>query len=354
MSPFIAAAAVEVNSGGASAPARQRIQLLPIGVIELRDGRGPFLLPRQAAAAVIEATRAHAGRTAIMVDYDHQHHFGVRDGVAAQAPAAGWIDPASLEADDSGIWATVEWTPAARARLEAREYRYISPLFAFDPKSKEVRSILAAGLTNVPAIEALAAAASAQHPENRTMEISRIAAALGLADSATEDEVLEKLKELSGAAGTAAATVQAVAAAAKRLGLKPEASVDELVAAAAAAKADPAKFVPVAALEALQATVSRLSAERAEGLVAAAMAAGKVAPALKDWAIAYATSDEAAFQDWLAKAPAILEPGRADVAGAAAGGDGLTDEERKVAASLRLTPEAYLAAKTGQPIKKEA
>ncbi|MFN3370996.1 MAG: phage protease [Sphingomonadaceae bacterium] len=351
--PFIAAAAVEVNSAGASAPGRQRIQLLPIGVIELRDGRGPFLLPRAAAAAVIEATRAHAGRTAIMVDYDHQHHFGVRDGVAAQAPAAGWIDPATLEADDQGIWATVEWTPAARARLEAREYRYISPLFAFDPKSKEVRSILAAGLTNVPAIEALAAAASAQHPETKLMELSKIAAALGLADSATEAEVLARLEELSGAAGTAAATSQAIAVAASRLGLKPDASVDELV-AAAAQKADPAKFVPFSALEALQQTVSRLSAERAEGIVAAAMAAGKVAPALKDWAIAYATSDEAGFRDWVAKAPAILEPGRADVAAAKVAADGLTDDERKVAASLRLSPEAFLAAKTGQPSKKEA
>jgi phage I-like protein len=335
-----AAAAVEVPR---SAEARQRLQLLPIGRVDLRDGRGPYFLSAENAADVIEATRRQAGRTDILVDYDHQHHFGVKEGVAAQAPAAGWIKPDSLTADAQGIWGEVEWTPAAAERLQAREYRYVSPLFAFDPKTRAVRALLAASLTNVPAIESLAAAASAKtQPEKDPMDYSQIATALGLAEGATLDDILAKIAAMAPATTAASA----VAAAARKLGLAETATVDELV--AAAAKPDPAKFVPVDALTDLQSKVARFTADRVEQLVAAAMEAGKVAPALKDWAVSYATKDEAGFQDWLAKAPAILGPGATITAAAGQlGGDGLTESERAVAKMLGRTPEQFLAAKKG-------
>lgn len=344
------AAAVEV--GLAEGSPVKRLQLMPLGKVELRDGRGPFTVGDP--HALIEATRGHAGKTHIVVDYDHQHFFGVKPGVAAQAPAAGWIDPASLRVEDDGIWGDVEWTAAAAEKLRAREYRYVSPLFAFDEKSGAVLAILNASLTNVPAIEALAAAASADlgsTMETEQMLLAKIAAALGLADSATEEEVMQSLTALKdGNAGMATASA-AIAAAAAQLGLPATATAADIAAAAvAAAKSqdgpDPAKFVPIAAMTDLQTRLAALEGDKAAAVVAAAMEAGKVSPAQKDWATAYASKDLAAFEAYLKTAPVIIAPG-AQLAAAAsqAGGDGLTDSERQVAKMLGRTPEQMLAAK---------
>ncbi|MFN7400568.1 MAG: phage protease [Sandaracinobacter sp.] len=357
-----AAAAIEVRVAEGS-PAT-RLQLMPLGAVELRDGRGPFRLDD--AAAVIEATKRHAGQTHIVVDYDHQHFFGVKPGVAAQAPAAGWIDPASLRVEDDGIWGDVEWTAAAAEKLRAREYRYVSPLFAFDETSGAVLAILNASLTNVPAIEALAAAAGVEWAANskgaasadltpdpnatqetEQMLLAKIAAALGLADSATEEEVMLKLASLNqGAAGVAAATAS-IAAAAVKLGLSADATADQVAAAAVAkAEPDPAKFVPISAMTDLQTRLAALEGDKVAAVVAAAMEAGKVSPGQKDWAISYASKDLAAFEAYLKTAPVIVAPG-AQLAAAAAqpGGDGLTESERQVAKMLGRTPEQMLAAK---------
>lgn len=344
-----AAASVEVGIDGDGQPT-QRIQLLPVGRIELRDGRGPYRLDQGDAGRVIDATRQLLGRQDMVVDYDHQHFFGVKDGVGAQAPAAGWIKPDSIRAEADGIWADVAWTPAAQAKLAAREYRYVSPLFHFDPKTMAVVAIANASLTNVPAIESLAAAATATTKEPTNMTYAKIAAALGLAEDATEDDIMAKIAAMiEGAqpAAAAAAAQTALAAAAGRFGLAATATVDELI-AAAAAKPDPAKFVPADALADLQKTVSALADGKAEGVVAAAMAEGKVAPALKDWALDYAKRDLPGFQGWLGKAPVILDPAKViDTVAAAAGQDGLTEAERSAAKMLGLTAEQFLKTKKG-------
>ena len=344
-----AAAAVEVSLAAEGSPVK-RLQLMPLGKVELRDGRGPFKV--EDPHAQIETTRGNAGNTHLVVDYDHQHHFGVKPGVAAQAPAAGWIDPASLRVEDDGIWADVEWTAAAADKLRAREYRYVSPLFAFDEKSGAVLAILNASLTNVPAIEALAAAASADlttdPQEIDNMLLAKIAAALGLADSATEEEVMQSLAALKDSSAGMASASAAVAAAAAQLGLPATATVAEVAAAAVAAKADPDPklYAPVSAVTALQAQLAELQKDKAAGIVAAAMEAGKVSPALKDWAINFATTDPAGFNDYLDKAPVILQPGAQLAAAAAqAGADGLTDAERATAAMLGVPADKFLAAK---------
>lgn len=342
-----AAAAIEVRVAEGS-PAT-RLQLMPLGSVELRDGRGPFRLDD--AAAVIEATKRHAGSTHIVVDYDHQHFFGVKPGVAAQAPAAGWIDPASLRVEDDGIWGDVEWTAAAAEKLRGREYRYVSPLFAFDETSGAVLAILNASLTNVPAIEALAAAASADLStmETDTMLLAKIAAALGLADSATEEEMMHSLTSLKeGNAGMATVSAS-IAAAAAQLGLPATAGVAEIAAAAVAkAEPDPAKFVPIAAMADLQARLAVLEGDRVAATVAAAMEAGKVTPNQKDWALSYARKDLADFEAYLQAAPVIVAPG-AQLAAAAsqAGSDGLTDAERATAAMLGVPADKFLAVKKG-------
>lgn len=348
------AAAVEVVSEGRP---KRRIQLLPAGTLHLRDGRGPFFLPPEAMAAVVEATRAHAGRADIMVDYDHQSFYGAVEGVGGRAEAAGWIDAATLDAGADGIWADVAWTPAAEARLRAREYRYLSPLFTFDAETKQVRCILNAGLTNTPAITELAAvasrqAASGQTPQENDVSISNIARALGLPAGATEEQALAAAAGLKAGADAAAA----VAAAAQKFGLKAGATVDELVAAAArssASRPNPAEFVPIDAVKALQDEVAALKSsidgDKALQAVAAALAAGKISPAMKNWAVSYAQADLAGFEGYAAAAPVIVAAGEQFAAlaagAAAASADGLTADERAVAASMGISAESFLAAR---------
>lgn len=341
---YIAAAtAVEAVSEGVP---KRRIHLMPIGVIHLRDGRGPYLLAdRDAANVVVEASRARAGNTAIMVDYDHQSYYGAREGVGGRAPAAGWIDPASLTVEADGIWADVEWTGAAAAKLAAREYRYLSPLFTYDPATRAVRALVNAGLTNTPAIEQLAAVASQSFQSENEMDLSKIAVAAGLAAAATESEIVTKVVAL-----TAAAT--ALAAASAKLGLGADASPGDLV--AAATKPNPAEFVPIAVVKDLQTQVaglqSAIQGDKAEAAVAAAMRGGKVTPAMKGWAEGYAKADLAGFEAFVAAAAVILKAGEqfgrlSDPP--PTGEHGLSREEAAVAASMGLTTEEYVAAKRG-------
>ena len=218
-----AAAAVALAPPAAGAPSR--VQLFPLGRTTLRDGRVFEIADAAAAQTVIANTLGYAGRMALVIDYDHQTEFGAKPGVGGKAPAAGWIETASLTVEPDGIWGEVSWTPAAAAALEAREYRYLSPMF-FHAKDGRVLALKGAGLVNVPAIDQLAAVASAT-PETNLMDLTKIAAALGLAATATETEIL---------AGIAAANAgaPAVAAAATQLGLAATASLADVVAAAVA------------------------------------------------------------------------------------------------------------------------
>lgn len=328
-----AAASVEVVSDGAP---KRRIQLLPIGKIEMRDGRGPFLLADRAAAeAVVSASRARARATDILVDYDHQSLYGAGEGVGGRAPAAGWISPASLSAEDDGIWADVDWTPAAEEQLGRREYRYISPLFSYEPASGRVLAILNAGLTNTPAIRELAAVASTQTETRMDLrDLSKIAAALALAATATEDEIVLAIGKMT----------DGIAAAAAKLNLPKTASLDEVI--VAASTVDPTHYVAASVVTDLTKRLATLEAEKGEAIVAAAMKAGKIVPAQKDFWVGRMKADPVETAAYLEAAPAILEPGELIAAAAVKpGSDGLTADERAAAAAIGVSAEAYAKAK---------
>jgi phage I-like protein len=121
---------------------------------------------------------------------------------------------------------------------------------------------------------------------------------------------------------------------------------------------DPKLYVPMAAFTELQTTVSQLqhstSVAHAASLVDAASKAGKLTPALRGWALAYASKDPAEFEVWVAAAPVIVpggvDPALADAATAeaariAAQGAVLTKDELAVCTQLGLDPKAYSATK---------
>lgn len=319
---------------------RSRVLLFPMGEAALRGhGKKVRLVDEAHARDVIAASVAHAGNANIPVDYDHQLVFGAQKGVGGQAPAAGWIDPASLTADAQGIWATVEWTQTAAARLAAREYRYVSPSF-WDGPDGRLRAIAHLSLVNYPAITDLPAVASVTNPENPQM--NKIALALGLPADASEEAILAAIAKM----GTPPA---AMATAASALGLGADATLEAVLTAAAAAATatpDPTKFVPVDALTAANARLNALEAERHERIITAAAEAGKITPALRPWATDLLKKDEKAFEAYLASAPVLVtagaqlsdQPGDKDA-------NGLTPTEIQTASALGLSAEAFAAEK---------
>ncbi|MFZ5746369.1 MAG: phage protease [Pseudomonadota bacterium] len=314
------------------------VQLFPYGTWKGRNGLGPYTLSDRAhAERVIAATAAAQGPVDLMFDYDHQVAFA--PAVAGQAPASGWIK--RLVAEDDGLWADVEWTAAASARIAAREYRYTSPYFLHDKQGRITR-ILNAALTNTPNFNLAAVASATGLPgESRMDELDKILAALGLGEDAGADAAVASINGLRSASAAVAAV----------LGIDEAAAASAIVAEIKALKAraenpDPAKFVPATVADELRGQLAEINAERGEAAIAGAIKAGKLAPAEKDWAIGYyAEKGATAFASMLANRPVILAPG------VQPGGDRkvekgkLSDEELAVASAMGLTAEQFAAAR---------
>ena len=360
-------------TAGPAGDAPQWVQLLPSGTFAGRDGAGPYTLGD--AQAVIDATLAAASGADLPIDYDHQILWSRDNG--QPAVASGWIK--EVEARPDGIWGRVEWTPVAAARLRAREYRYLSPVFWHDAAGRNLR-IEHAALTNTPNLE-LAAVASRLHSNGgERMDLKQLIAALGLPADATADKVIAAVKAL---AADGAKSRAAHSAMAKRLGLPEDATIvdleqgvhgcldaiDETAKAlgvtdpvnpaqlAACAKAlatkqgqtagpDPTKHVP---MEQFQAVASRLKAledsqikDKAAAAVAEAMQAGKVIPSTKEWAMAYASQDPTGFAAYVAAMPAIVIPGQEGPNGPPPAGPGQMDEAAlAVCSQLGIPAEDY-------------
>ncbi len=306
--------------------------MLPAGECSARDGRGPFRTgDRTALEGILAQTRTYHGQTDMVVDYDHQS-FAVFSGEkTVSAKAAGWVR--QLEARDDGIWANIEWTKAAAEAIEAKEYRYLSPVIPHG-KDGQVRMILSVALTNVPAthLEALSAATIIFDEPDRNPDMDQILAALGLAKGSGEDAVLSALNAML-AANTAMATALGLDKAAKpaevqaaltamigqrgklleAAGLAATARPEDAIAALAALKAgtapDPTRFVPIEQVTAMQADLKALKEgaldKEAEAAVTEAMRAGKVSPGMKNWAIAHFKADKKSFETFLEGSPAL-------------------------------------------------
>ncbi len=334
-SGVIAAAMDGSDPVGPDGEPRNRIHLLPLGSFEVRGIGKTFTMDKAAALKVIQASQAFLGRTDMVVDFDHQSYYASR-GAGNQAAAAGWIKTSSLALEDDGIWADVEWTPAARQLLKDKQYRYLSPVF--DDKGGVVAQLYNVALTNSPAIEELAAAAALQH-EGTPMDLKKIAAALGLGEDATEAQICAAIAALN----TTTASVRAA------LGARED---EDLVVAAQTLKTsgtpDPSKWAPADVVKGLQDQVNALTAasidDKATSAVDGAIKAGKITPATRDYWLANAKADLAGFEKYVAASAAIVPPEQRRLAGEpAARRTTLTAQEKQIAASMGLAEDKFLA-----------
>lgn len=277
--------------------ASERIQILPAGAFRALDGRptevDAWLLDAAGAATLIAAAAARS--TPYVLDYEHQSLAAAQGGI--KAPAAAWFK--TLEwVEGDGLYATdVQWTDAARALIEADEYRYLSPVFAWDRATGRVTALLNAALTNVPGLDGLSgvaeliAARLAIDPGAAPLILTgapmdelldRIRYFLNLPITATAAEVTAVLVKLidqlagDGMANAAEVAARIAAGASETAALRSEL-------ASARAAADPAQFVPFAVHAALTRQVAELQAEieqrdRAD-LIEVALSDGRILPA---------------------------------------------------------------------------
>ncbi|MEP1253247.1 MAG: phage protease, partial [Alphaproteobacteria bacterium] len=317
------------------------IKLLPAGTFSCRDGRGPFHAGDSAPPQlVLSQPKTLLAATEMMVDYDHQSIFGAVEGVGGTAKAAGWIK--GFEVRDDGIYGQVQWTETASAAIRAREYRYISPLFTIEKTTGKVMALRNVALVNMPALDLEAIAARFSHSNIQDIPMEQIALALGLAGTASEAEILAAI----------AATQQSHTAIAAAAGLEPTASSDDIAAAIKVATEtstpDPARYVPIDQVTAMQADLKALREEhdsdKAGQLVAAAIEAGKLSPALKDWGMELCLTDPAKFATFTASAPTLTGP-QLGSAKKDSGDPALDDSDLQIAAQMGLSADAMIASK---------
>ena len=341
---FVALAAVGEVPG--------RILLVPAGTNPTKDGRGPYTL--KDAQAVIEASMADP--VEMVIDYDHQTDLGLMARKGVTAPAAGWIK--GLEADEDGIWGLVSWTDAGDRAVASQEYRYISPVFLHD-KDGNVQKILRASLTNTPNL--VYKALNHANPEDETVDLKKFFAnlltALSLPKDADTELALQAIQQMTEKAKEAELLSKSVTTLASLVKLKDDSTAAEVVKAVQAQlsvkpdKPDEGGGEKDATILALQSQVNKLEAERnrekAEEAVEKAMQAGKIAPASKDWAIAYASKNPEDFASFVESQPQIINPSdqRSGRTAPQSGGEGLTEAEKAICAMTGQSEADFLKAK---------
>ena len=329
-SNVLAALSVELLSTGVP----DAFRIFPYGRFRSSDGSGRpetppegwLLTPERAAELVAAAAQR---RNKIVIDYEHQTLYASQNG--QPAPAAGWIG--RLEARDDGLYAVeVTWTTAAAGLIAEKAYRYISPSFWHSTESGEIVRLVNVALVNQPGLDGLtdlaALAAHFLYSTKETQPMKKLLAALGLPETANEDEALTALTAQRNSHESAVASLSA--------------KIDA---------PDPSKFVTVATFTALQtehkqtadalaALQARVDAEKIDALIETAKASGRLTPASEAYARELAKKDFTALLGFISAQPVIVKPGETQTGGSGPkGGAGGQDSKAIAAAALAYQVE---------------
>lgn len=335
-------------------PGEPLCRLIPAGPFDAprgsMAGAGPWNLTPGAAARIIAA---NATRSAdIPIDYEHQLLSSADNG--EPAPASGWISPRSLvfipDGPEPGLYGAVKWTARAGAMIAADEYRYLSPVFPYDPATGEPLDLLNVALTNQPGIdEPIRAALSARfkpHQETPAVNetLKKLLQALGLPETTAEADALADVAALKAKADAATVEIASLKAGAAA----HTAEIAALKAGGASAP-DPAKYVPVGVVQEMQQQLAALSASQADSeasrLVEQAISEGRLIEAQRQWASDLGKKDLAALKSYVAATPAIAALGGMQSrgeppAGSATSGQ-LTTDALAVCSLMGLTPDQF-------------
>ena len=307
-----------------SGKAPEELPLIPAGSFSGRDGR---TWQNSDPQAVINETR-RVGRD---VPLDIEHATELKGPKGEPAPAQAWIKVDQLEVRNGTVWGRVEWNDHGRQLVESKSYKYYSPAFYWD-KSGQVRLLKSVALTNTHNLRELPALnheTNSQKPSGESDDMKLSAAirqALGLQEDADE-----------------AAAVSAIGT------LK----TDRQLALNRAETPDADKFVPKADYELAlnRATTAETSLKsfqdkEIEAEVDAAIKAGKVAPASKDYHLATCRQEGGLerFKSFVESAPQIVST-EADKGGKKPEGSEqcqLTDEQLALCHQMNISEEDFL------------
>ncbi len=158
--------------------------LIPAGKFKGRDGRWWI---NDNPQAIIDFQ--HTQKKDIQLDVEHSSEIKAPKG--EPAPARGWFKQFKIV--EGAIYGRVELNNIGQALIDNREYKYYSPAFYHDPKTKQVTGLSSVGLTNghnlyLPALN--------QKTEDKPMNFAAIAAILGLETTATEDQLIKAINQL--------------------------------------------------------------------------------------------------------------------------------------------------------------
>lgn len=317
----------EFGLRGRGAP--DRVLLIPAGrELTGRDGQ----------RWVFEAERARNATAAnqALIPVDFNHATELKAGKGEETPAAGWIT--QVDVQDGALWASIEWTDRGRYAVLGRSYRYLSPAFHFDPKTREIGRIASVALVNKPNLRL-----PALNREEGTMDEETKAGATGPEASAAN--------AAPGASGGGGQPAPAPSPAGAPGGGGQPAPAPAAQSEAAAAPALTA-YVPRAdydlAVARAAAAERRLGEARAgersaeiEAEVSAALKAGRIAPASADYhrQACAAEGGLERFRAFLRGQPEIAGPSGLAGKSPAPGAPALSAESARVAAMFGNSAE---------------
>jgi len=187
-----------------------RVQLSPFGEFTLRDGGKRNGTTQHCTRAAFEAMVANwraQGAPDVLVDVDHASATG------GSTEAAAWAK--NLRVEDDGLCADFELTPRGRELVEGRSYRFVSPGWTLADDGTPL-SLCSVALTNRPNLPVKpvvnADDAGGRDPDdpstptkgNPEMEFKEFAAALGLPETASKEEIIAAIAEMTKANAQAA------------------------------------------------------------------------------------------------------------------------------------------------------
>ena len=130
---------------------------------------------------------------ALPVDINHASELAAPKG--GEAPARGWVE--KLEVRQGAVWGLIAWNAQGQQAIASKDYRYLSPVFKFDPATREIKRLSSVALVNEPNFPL--ALNRAADPENPTVD-EAIRTALGLPEQATPAQAVTAINSLRSAA----------------------------------------------------------------------------------------------------------------------------------------------------------
>ncbi len=295
----------------------KKIVIVPFGTFP--HPLGEQVIDHDAVQRIV--TRLNEWGRDIVVDYRHESMTE-----CGTAEAAGWVKTPTVEISEDGVEALREWTDDARALIESQKYRFLSPVF--ESKNGKIIGLLNLGLTNNPNIHSMPPLINQLQSKEIYMEqkiCTPVKEALGLDDSATSEDALSLLTSLVARRNETPSIAGLLGDAVAVLGLTPDATDDD---------------VQQKIVELSKGAVANRD-ETVDRLVNDAVSAGKLRPALKEWARRLAVADPDSFRLYIANSGPQIPLGIAIDEKRGVAHEKRTESERNVMRLLNIDSADY-------------